>query len=140
MLCLSGNMFAQKSIFDQYSDMDDVTTIYISKSMFDKMRGGKTAGVNISKIKDKLKSMRIITTENRKVVESLRKDMKVFRDKNTDFTELMRIKDGKDSTYILAYQQGNFIKNMLVVVEEANEMTIIQFLGNFTMQDIQDIK
>ncbi len=139
MLCLSSNLFAQKSLFDKYSDMDDVTTIYISKNMFRMMPQGATAGVNISRIKNKLNSMQIITTEKRSIITALRKDINAFKSSNRQFSELMRIKEGKESTVFLADQRGDLIKNLHMIMDEGDEMTIIQMLGNFTVQDVQQI-
>jgi hypothetical protein len=51
----------------------------------------------------------------------------------------MRIKEGGESTVFLADQRGDLIKNLLMIMDEGDEMTIIQMLGNFTVQDVQQI-
>ena len=38
LLCCVNICFAQNKLFDKYADMDDVTSVYISKKMFQMMR------------------------------------------------------------------------------------------------------
>ena len=83
--------------------------------------------------------MQIITTEKRSIITALRKDINAFKSSNRQFSELMRIKEGKESTVFLADQRGDLIKNLLMIMDEGDEMTIIQMLGNFTVQDVQQI-
>ena len=37
LLCCVNICFAQNKLFDKYADMDDVTSVYISKKMFQMM-------------------------------------------------------------------------------------------------------
>ena len=83
--------------------------------------------------------MQIITTEKRSIITALRKDINAFKSSNRQFSELMRIKEGGESTVFLADQRGDLIKNLLMIMDEGDEMTIIQMLGNFTVQDVQQI-
>ena len=44
LLCCVNICFAQNKLFDKYADMDDVTSVYISKKMFQMMPVMETAG------------------------------------------------------------------------------------------------
>ena len=46
LLCCVNICFAQNKLFDKYADMDDVTSVYISKKMFQMMPVMETAGLN----------------------------------------------------------------------------------------------
>ena len=43
LLCCVNICFAQNKLFDKYADMDDVTSVYISKKMFQMMPVMETA-------------------------------------------------------------------------------------------------
>ena len=45
LLCCVNICFAQNKLFDKYADMDDVTSVYISKKMFQMMPVMETAGL-----------------------------------------------------------------------------------------------
>ena len=48
LLCCVNICFAQNKLFDKYADMDDVTSVYISKKMFQMMPVMETAGLNLA--------------------------------------------------------------------------------------------
>ena len=54
LLCCVNICFAQNKLFDKYADMDDVTSVYISKKMFQMMPVMETAGLNLANLKGKL--------------------------------------------------------------------------------------
>ena len=51
LLCCVNICFAQNKLFDKYADMDDVTSVYISKKMFQMMPVMETAGLNLANLK-----------------------------------------------------------------------------------------
>ena len=54
LLCCVNICFAQNKLFDKYADMDDVTSVYISKKMFQMMPVMETAGLNLANLKGKI--------------------------------------------------------------------------------------
>ena len=50
LLCCVNICFAQNKLFDKYADMDDVTSVYISKKMFQMMPVMETAGLNLATV------------------------------------------------------------------------------------------
>lgn len=65
LLCCVNICFAQNKLFDKYADMDDVTSVYISKKMFQMMPVMETAGLNLANLKGKIESLQILTTQKR---------------------------------------------------------------------------
>ena len=67
LLC-STLCFAQDKLFEKYADKDNVTSVYISKSMFqmmpDNMRAG---GLDLGNLKGKIHNLQILTSENKEV-------------------------------------------------------------------------
>ena len=55
LLCCVNICFAQNKLFDKYADMDDVTSVYISKKMFQMMPVMETAGLNLANLKGKIR-------------------------------------------------------------------------------------
>jgi hypothetical protein len=53
--------------------------------------------------------------------------------------ELMRVRDGKTKATFYAVMKGDLVKDMLMLADTEDGFTVIQLLGNFTLQDIQEI-
>ena len=49
--------YAQDSFFDKFADMDGVTSVYISKAMFQMMPKIETNGLNLMNLKGKINSL-----------------------------------------------------------------------------------
>ena len=122
-LCCTSICFAQNKLFDKYSEMDNVTSVYISKAMLN--------------LKGKIEGLQVLTTENNSIKEKMRDDFKKLISK--DHQELMRVKDGKTRATFYVKQKGDLISEMIMLADTDNSFNVIQLLGNFTLQDIQEI-
>ena len=136
-LCCTSICFAQNKLFDKYSEMDNVTSAYISKAMFQMMPKIETNGLNLMNLKGKIESLQVLTTENNSIKEKMRDDFKKLISK--DHQELMRVKDGKTRATFYVKQKGDLISEMIMLADTDNSFNVIQLLGNFTLQDIQEI-
>ena len=58
-LCCTSLCFAQDKLFEKYADMDNVTSVFISKKMFDMIPNVESGGLNLMNLKGK-----ILTTQN----------------------------------------------------------------------------
>ena len=85
-LCCTSICFAQNKLFDKYSEMDNVTSVYISKKMFQ-----------------------------------------------------MRVKDGNTRATFYVKQKGDLISELIMLADTDKSFSVIQLIGNFTLQDIQEI-
>ena len=137
LLCCASICFAQDKLFEQYADMDDVTSVYISKKMFQLMPSMETAGLNLINMKGKIESLQILTCENESLQEQMRKDFSGLIKKEHE--ELMRVRDGESKITFYIKQKGELINELIMLSDDEKEFSVIQLLGQFTLQDIQEI-
>ena len=136
LLCTSIG-FAQNKLFEKYADMDDVTSMYISKALFQIMPKIEKAGINFTNLKGKVESLQLVSTEKPKKINQMKKDFsKLVASKHQ---ELMRVKDGKTRFSFYTEGKGDLIKELLMLVENSDHFMALQLVGNFTIKDIQDI-
>ena len=138
LLCCVNICFAQNKLFDKYADMDDVTSVYISKKMFQMMPVMETAGLNLANLKGKIESLQILTTQKADLRERMRGEFKALIGK--DHEELMRVKDGKTKANFYVNQQGELIQELIMIADmDDGSFSVMQLLGRFTLQDVQEI-
>jgi len=53
-LCCTSLCFAQDKLFEKYADMDNVTSVFISKKMFDMIPNVESGGLNLMNLKGKI--------------------------------------------------------------------------------------
>ena len=133
LLCCVNICFAQNKLFDKYADMDDVTSVYISKKMFQMMPVMETAGLNLANLKGKIESLQILTTQKADLRERMRGEFKALIGK--DHEELMRVKDGKTKANFYVKQQ----ELIMIADMDDGSFSVMQLLGRFTLQDVQEI-
>lgn len=126
-----------KALFDKYTDMDDVTSVYISKAMFKMMPSIESAGLNLVNMKGKIESLQVISTQRSDLAPKMRNDFSKLIGKGHE--ELMRVRDGKTKATFYADMKGDLVKDLIMLADTEGGFTIIQLLGNFTLQDIQEI-
>jgi len=135
MCSLSAN--AQVKAFEKYSDMKNVTYVYISKFMLN-MAGKNAApsvpGVDISNLSKKLTGIQIITTENKGARNKLREDAKSIIAK--DNYELMMQMNEDDTKVNIYHHIGKQQSAVIMQVEEDDEFVIMVFSGKFTLEDV----
>ncbi len=132
---------AQHDYFDKYADMEGVTSVYISKAMFKFIQGMpiEVDDVDMGKIINKLDGLYILTTEEPKIMEALRKET-AFINKKEGYEELMRIKE--DGQKVVAYMKEKKEKRteyVLVVDSPDDEFVIMIFSGTLQPEDVQGI-
>lgn len=135
--------FAQKNPFEQFSDMDGVTSVYISKTMLSlipknsKMDYG---GVKVGSFLNKLSSILILTSEDKKIAPQML-SMANERVKGRDYELLMRVKsdDNDNINFFMKGKPEDIRELIMIVAGNDGENVVMQFLGNFTLQDIQQM-
>ena len=136
-LCCTSICFAQNKLFDKYSEIDNVTSVYISKAMFQMMPKIETNGLNLMNLKGKIESLQVLTTENNSIKEKMRDDFKKLISK--DHQELMRVKDGKTRATFYVKQKGDLISEMIMLADTDSDYVVIRITGKFTLEDIQEV-
>jgi hypothetical protein len=139
VLCLScsGIGFAQDRLFDKYAEADGVTSVYISKTMFDMMPAIGDIGLSLMNLKGKVESLQLVSSEQKEQIVQMRKDFSQLA--GSRHQELMRVRDGSTRATFYADMQGNRVKDLLMLADTDSSYTAIRILGNFTLKDIQDI-
>lgn len=136
-------VFAQKNPFEKFTDMDGVTSVYISKNMMSllpnksKMQYG---GVDVTNFIEKLSSILILTSENKKIAQEMI-SLANSRIKENDYELLMRVKsdDGELVNFFMKGKPENILELIMIVDGNEDESVIMQFLGNFKLQDVQQM-
>ncbi|MDH6314139.1 hypothetical protein M2137_002933 [Parabacteroides sp. PFB2-10] len=133
----AGRAQTNDQLFEKYADMDNVTSVYISKAMFQMMPVAETAGLSLMNMKGKVESLQVLNTERMDLVPQMRNEFsKLIKNSHS---ELMRVRDGKTKATFYANMQGETVKDLLMLADTDSTFTVIQLVGNFTLQDIQEI-
>lgn len=74
-------MYAQDSRFDKFADMEEVTSVYISKAMLSLMPDMQTEGVNIGSIASKLDNIRILSCDKPAIIDKMKKEFAFINSK-----------------------------------------------------------
>lgn len=136
-------LFAQRNPFEKFTDMEGVTSVYISKNMMSLMprdSGLKFGNVDVSNFINKLSSILILTSENKPVAREMIA-LANKRIQDDQYELLMRIKSD-DSERVNFFMKGKpeNIREMIMIVEDNDgESVIMQFLGEFTLEDAKQI-
>lgn len=136
-------IFAQKNPFEKFMDMDGVTSVYISKNMLSLFPKGSKMdyeGVNVGDFVNKLSSIIIITSEDTKIGQEMI-SLANKQIKGNNYELLMRVKS-EDKQLVNFFMRGKpeNIQELIMVVDGGDGNSVImQFLGNFTLQDVQQM-
>ena len=97
-LCCTSLCFAQDKLFEKYADMDNVTSVFISKKMFDMIPNVESGGLNlISKSHEEL--MRVKDNDTR---------ASFYIVQNGDLINEMIMLADTDSDYVVIRITGKF--------------------------------
>ena len=129
--------FAQNRVFEKYADMDNVTSVYISKAMFQMIPAVENIGVDLMNMKGKIESLQLVSTEKKELIAQMKKEFS--RLVTTRHEELMRIKDGNTRVNFYSDIKGDRIKELVLLIEAEDNFTAILLTGNFTLKDLQEI-
>jgi hypothetical protein len=135
-----------QALFDKYENQDGVTSIIVTKKMFDLMSNvkmdasDKEAQKYLALIK-KLDNLKVYMTLSPKTTADMRINVEKFSVQN-NLTEIMRTQqDGKNvKIYAKSNQDNSQIKEMLLFIEHDNsktEKTVLMHLtGDFNLNEI----
>ena len=130
--------FAQDKLFENYADKDNVTSVYISKSMFqmmpDNMRAG---GLDLGNLKGKIHNLQILTSENKEVKEQMKADFDAVVGKDHEL--LMKVKSDDTRASFFVKQKGEKISELIMLTDDEEDYVVMRLTGDFTIQDIRQI-
>lgn len=130
--------YAQENLFDRFSEMEGVTSVYVSKAMFSMMSDIKVDGLQLEGIGQKLESLQVLNSEKAPVIQKLREAVTGFTPKH-GYESLVRVRDDGEKVDILLKKHSNGINEFVVLADEPKEFTLIVITGRMSMQDIQNI-
>lgn len=142
LLFVTSTSFAQDWL-DKLADYEDITQVTITKALL-QMAPAMTGsvdmnGVNIKDITSKLDQLDIFTSNKDSIRQIMRKEVTTFVKNNKSYEVLMKVKDGGDHVTFYAQKDNEFIKTLIMFVDEPTECVIIRLIGKFTTKDIQKI-
>lgn len=131
--------YAQDSLFDKFSEMEGISSVYISKTMLSMMPDVEADGIQIGKIANKLESIQILSCEKPALIDQLRKETAFISPKN-GYEELMRMKEDGERINIYLKELKSGQKEFVLRIDDKNdEFTIIVITGSLTTEEIKSI-
>ncbi len=145
--------FAQNSMFEKYEDLDDVSTVVVTKHAFKLM--GKVASdspeaKSYKEMVNNLDYLAVYTTDNVKIAGDMIKDIQKYL-KSTKLSELMRIKDkdanvkifvkeGKDEDHVSElFMYITSLKDKVNVNGRKPEVVVVSLTGNIDLNKIGEL-
>lgn len=144
-LLLSFSAFAQngKSIYQKYSDAENVSAVYVSPAMF-RMIGqipdlevGQD-NVNLTPVIRSLTGLYILNSENAAINGSLRADAERFINSGR-YELLMEAKDSGETVRIYTVGNDRTIEGFVMLAAEASEVTFICLDGQMPRKDFEEL-
>lgn len=129
---------AQQELFKKYSDMKNVSSVYISKAMLDMNPSLFTEDIYIGKAASQLNSVQIISTMDNKIKPEMLKDIRA-KIKSSHYELLMKQKGTVSSSEFYVSRKGDKVKELVMVINGAASLKFVYLEGEMTTKDVQNI-
>ena len=145
LLLLSISALAQngRSIYQKYSEADDVSAVYISPAMFrligrlPDLEVGRDK-VNVAPIIQSLTGMYLLSSENPRINDSLRADVERYI-ASGEYEMLMEVKDAGETVRMYTLGDEKTVSGFVMLAAEAAEVTFICLDGRMSRQAFEDL-
>lgn len=141
VLALMPTLFFGQSAFDKYDEQDDVTSVIVTKKMFQMMGNvkNKESQQYLNLIK-KLDNLRVFTTSSSAITADMKGTSQKYI-KSAGLEELMRVKDKGQNIKIMVKSGSTEtqVKELLMFIEgsgKGNETVLMSLTGDFDLNDI----
>lgn len=144
MLALSWSGFSQSpvdKVFDKYSGKDGFTTVYITQYMFEMFKNVNTSDKEFDDLVKNLKSIRILTVEDKKAVpvgtnfyKEIMKELPA-----QDYKELMVVKEKDQELKFLIKENMGKISELLLIIGGKNDNALICIQGSIDMKSLSKL-
>lgn len=129
MACLPLSGFSQ-SLFDEFEDMDQVSSVVVNKSMFN-LLAKMDVEVSDPEAKDfmeivtRLKSLKVFTTEDAGIASKMQSSVDKYL-KSANMEELMRVKDKEANVkfYIRPGKDEDHVSELLMLVSNMEDLKV----------------
>lgn len=145
MLLVTISSFAQdgKSIYQKYSDSEDISAVYVSPAMFKligklpdiEMNSGE---VNFYPIIKSLTGLYIINSSNKNINAQLYADVEKFI-KSGRYELLMEAKDSGETVKMYTVGDDTVVNSFVMVARDGDETTFICIDGNMNRTDMEKL-
>ena len=144
-LLLTVSAFAQngKSIYQKYSDAENVSAVYISPAMFrlmgqiPDMEVGEDK-VNLSPIIRSLTGLYVLNSQNASINGALRADAERFI-KSGRFELLMEAKTSGETVHLYTVGNEKLIEGFVMLAAESDEVTFICLDGQMPRKEFEEL-
>ena len=130
---------AMDKLWDKYSGQEGITSVFISKYMFDMFRNieAENGEEEFQHVISKLNGIKILATKNQESAQKINLHDEIFNGiKGKKYEELMVIRDeGEDVKFLVLEEKGK-IAELLMIVTSPKENVIISIQGNLDMNDL----
>lgn len=130
---------ASDPILEQISELDGVTTVYLSKGMLGSFsqKGNSMIGeMDISSITGKLNYIEIYNCDDLDSIKKIRTLVSAYT--KNKYEVMMRIKDESSLVKFLHKGSGNS-SHLITIVDNKDNFTIISMSGNISISEIQKL-
>jgi hypothetical protein len=124
--------------FSQYQDDERFTSVYISPKMFQMVAKIDTDDAEWRKVRDVIKDLgglRVLTADSITNGTQMYKDA-LSRIPQSEYSELLTVRDGKENVRIWIKDSGNTINELLLLVGAPDEFVMLSFVGNIDLDKI----
>ena len=138
--------FGQQTLFDKFDGMDDVTSVLVTKKMFEmignvKMDATDKNAQQFMALTKKLNNLKVFTTNSNKTASDMKSTVGSYL-KSNPLDELMRVNDSgkKVNIYVKSGATSSQVKELLMFIEgvnvKGNETVLLSLTGNFDLDEI----
>lgn len=144
----SNIMFAQ-GVFDKLEDLDEVSTVVVTKDAFELLRKFPDANSKDMKVFNTakgLQELKVFSTENMTIAKDMESMVNALIKKG-GMTQLMRVKDkgSRVKIYIRSTKNKDIVSEVLMFVKSTEDKdnkpssTVISLLGEIDMNELAEI-
>lgn len=148
MVFMSQITFAQ-GMFDSLEDLDDVSTVVVTKAAFEllkKFPDAKSDDMKVFNTAKGLEELKVFSTENASIASKM-EAMANSAIKKGNMTQLMRVKDKESRVkiYIKSTKNKDIVSEVLMFVKSKDGIddkpssTIISLIGEINMNELAEI-
>jgi len=153
MLVIAPAVIFSQSTFDKFEDMDDVSTVVVSKKAFElmvKMSGTTAEAKEYADMVGGLTGLRVFATEKASIAAEMKSKVNSYL-KSSKLSELMRIKDkeGNVKIYIKEGKDADHVSELFMFVEGIGkhlggeerkpEAVIVTITGDINLNKISEL-
>jgi len=129
LLCQAQGLFA---------NMNNVSSVYISKAMIEMNPELYTKDVNVGKLAKQLELVQILSTMDNGIKREMRRDIEsVVRAQKYEL--LMKQKGIVSRMAFYVKRKGETVQDLIMVVDGAATLKYVRLVGDMTIKDIQNI-